>query len=192
MKFSRFFLKLIAALSASTLLSSVCVILRVTEAQSVELVPPSATKQLKANLSIEQIDQITFLLTEADNMSQSQLTAVDWYNRGVEKLNSGDNQGAIEDYTQAIRLDPNYAHAYNNRGLARYNLGDNQGAIEDYTQGINIDPNDADAYNNRGVARYELGDNQGGIEDLEKAAELFRQQGDPRAAELEETIRKMK
>jgi len=63
---------------------------------------------------------------------------------------------------------------------------------EVFTLTPNIDPNFATAYNNSAVARSQLGYNQEAIENLEKAAELFRQQGDPRAAELEETIRKMK
>ena len=66
------------------------------------------------------------------------------------------------------------------------------GAIEDYNQGISIDPNLALAYRNRGIARRKLGDNQGAIKDLEKAAELLRQQGDPRVAEVEELIRQMR
>ncbi|MER3493461.1 MAG: hypothetical protein C4323_14700, partial [Mastigocladus sp. ERB_26_2] len=52
-----------------------------------------------------------------------------------------------------------------------------KGAIADYTSALKINPNYADAYYNRGIARYNLGDNQGAIADLQKAAELFRQQG---------------
>ena len=67
----------------------------------------------------------------------------------------------IDDYNQAIKLDPNYAYAYNNRGNARYNLGDKQGAIDDYTQAIKLDPNYAKAYYNRGIARSNLGITRG-------------------------------
>ena len=97
-------------------------------------------------------------ITVADNQSESELTADDWNNRGLEKQNSGDFTGAIEDYTEGINIDPNYALAYYNRG----------------------------------VARNELGDITGAIEDLEKAAELLRQQGDPRAAQVEEGIRQIR
>ncbi|WP_242056153.1 tetratricopeptide repeat protein [Nostoc flagelliforme] len=34
-------------------------------------------------------------------------------------LNTKDFQGAITDYNQAIKINPNYALAYNNRGNAR-------------------------------------------------------------------------
>ena len=41
-------------------------------------------------------------------------------------------QGLIADYDQALRLNPDYAHAYYNRGIAKSGLGDKQGAISDY------------------------------------------------------------
>ena len=61
----------------------------------------------------------------------SQLTAIDYYNRGLSKGNSEDYQGAIADYNQAIKLQPDDATAYNNRGLAKSESGDIKGAIAD-------------------------------------------------------------
>jgi tetratricopeptide (TPR) repeat protein len=95
-----------------------------------------------------------------------------YYKRGVDRSKLGDKQGAIDDFTQAIQIDPNFAQAYHNRGLARYLLGDKQGAIDDYTQAIHIDPNNAYAYNNRGLARYLLGDKQGAIDDYTQAIHI--------------------
>ena len=39
-----------------------------------------------------------------------------YMNRGEEFLNSGDYDGAIENFNLAIKLDPNYAKAYYYRG----------------------------------------------------------------------------
>ena len=47
-------------------------------------------------------------------------------------------QKAIEDYTQAIRINPNNVIAYRNRGEARFNLGDIQGAIQDLRKAASL------------------------------------------------------
>src|SRR5258708_37251353 len=46
-------------------------------------------------------------------------------NGGNARAAKGDNDRAIADYNEAIRLDPNYTHAYFNRGLAYAAKGDN-------------------------------------------------------------------
>jgi tetratricopeptide (TPR) repeat protein len=43
---------------------------------------------------------------------------------------------------------------------------------------MKIDPNNALAYINRGITRARLGNKQEAIQDSQKAAELFRKQGD--------------
>ncbi len=101
-----------------------------------------------------------------------QLTAEEWFNSAYNKGESGDYQGAIADYNQAINIKPDYADAYLNRGNAKKNLGDKQGAIADYNQAINIKPDYADAYNNRGIAKKNLGDKQGAIADYNQAINI--------------------
>ena len=53
-------------------------------------------------------------------------------NRGMARIKLGDNRGAIADYNEAVRINPNYDKAYYNRGNAHSDLGDWQGAIGDY------------------------------------------------------------
>ncbi|MFM5956144.1 MAG: tetratricopeptide repeat protein, partial [Dolichospermum sp.] len=72
----------------------------------------------------------------------------------------------------------------------RNDLGDKQGAIDDYTQAIKINPNYAQAYGNRGIAKAQSGDKQGAREDLQRAAQLFKAQGD--TAWYEETMKLLK
>ena len=59
---------------------------------------------------------------------------------------------AIEAYSHAINLKPDFSEAYNNRGIAYCSMDEHDKAIEDYDTAIKIDPKHAKAYNNRGVA----------------------------------------
>jgi tetratricopeptide (TPR) repeat protein/S1-C subfamily serine protease len=95
-----------------------------------------------------------------------------YYNRGNVRYDLGDKPGAIDDFNQAIKINPNLAQAYYNRGNVRYDLGDKPGAIDDYTLAIKINPNLAQAYYNRGIVRYELGDKPGAIDDYTLAIKI--------------------
>jgi len=59
---------------------------------------------------------------------------------------------AISDYTEAIRINPNFTEAYFWRGVSYFRLQSYNKAIEDFSQAIRINPNYADAYNERGKA----------------------------------------
>jgi Flp pilus assembly protein TadD len=63
------------------------------------------------------------------------------------------NDRAIEDYTAALRIDPNYAKAYSNRGVAYYNKEDYRRARADYEKALQLDPNDTIARNNLELLR---------------------------------------
>ncbi|BAZ33474.1 hypothetical protein NIES4074_59880 (plasmid) [Cylindrospermum sp. NIES-4074] len=95
-----------------------------------------------------------------------------YLNQSAVHILSGDLKRAIEDSSQAIRLNPNYALAYNNRGFARLLSGDLKEAIEDFTQALRIDPSLAITHNNRGLARFKIGDLKGAIEDFTQALRI--------------------
>ncbi|MEG5042051.1 MULTISPECIES: tetratricopeptide repeat protein [unclassified Microcoleus] len=98
--------------------------------------------------------------------------AEDFLIQGEEKYRKGDRQGAIEDLSKAIGLNPNYAEAYYNRGILRYVSGDKQGAIADFNEVLRINPNLFQAYVNRGNARDDSGDSQGAIADYNEALRI--------------------
>ncbi len=50
-------------------------------------------------------------------------TAKSYFEIGYEKFKQGDLKGAIQDYTKAIELNPQYAEVYHNRGLTKLYLG---------------------------------------------------------------------
>ncbi|MDR2592497.1 MAG: tetratricopeptide repeat protein [Chitinispirillales bacterium] len=95
-----------------------------------------------------------------------------YFTSGNAKFTLSDYQGAIDDYSKAIEIDPQDAGVYFNRGIAKSELSDYKGAIEDYSKAIEIDPQDAEAYVNRGAAKSDLSDYKGAIEDYSKAIEI--------------------
>ena len=87
------------------------------------------------------------------------------------KLRAHDLDGAIEDATGAIALDPKLAAAWVNRGAARLTKDDLDGAIEDMTRAIELDPTIAVAWMDRGAAREEKHDPEGALADYTHAIE---------------------
>ena len=75
-----------------------------------------------------------------------------FYNRGNARAELWDLGGAIADYTEAIRLNPEFLSAFNNRGNARADQGDLNGAIADFSEAIRLNPQNVSAFNNRGFA----------------------------------------
>ncbi|MEK7484454.1 MAG: tetratricopeptide repeat protein, partial [Planctomycetota bacterium] len=95
-----------------------------------------------------------------------------FYKRGQQKYELRDYEGAIQDYTEAIHLNPRFVLAYNNRGIAKFEKGDVDGAIQDYTQAIRINPQFVLAYNNRGFTKQAKGDFNGAIQDCTEALRI--------------------
>jgi tetratricopeptide (TPR) repeat protein len=79
---------------------------------------------------------------------------------------------SIEDFTQAIRLDPNSAQAYRERGVAYSDRGDQNHAIMDLDQAIRLSPNYILAYNNRGNIYRRRGEYDRAIADYNYAIRL--------------------
>jgi serine protease Do len=100
------------------------------------------------------------------------LRADDFFLRAGYKVREGNISAAIADYTQAIKLNPNYTAAYTSRGIARSAIRDEAGAIADLNRAITLNPNLADAYTSRGLIKSQQGDTQGAIIDYTQAVKL--------------------
>ena len=94
------------------------------------------------------------------------------HSRGTARLQLGDEQGAVTDFSSVLRNDPKNTLAYVNRGLARLELGETQKAITDFTRAVSLEPNLAMGYHHRGFARYLLGNKEGARRDWDTAAIL--------------------
>ncbi len=96
----------------------------------------------------------------------------DFYVQAVTKALDRDYQGAVEDYTQAIELNPNFVEAYIKRAATRFKLGDDRGALKDCSEALRINPDLAQSYYYQGRARYRLGYTQAAIEAYTQAIRL--------------------
>jgi tetratricopeptide (TPR) repeat protein len=106
------------------------------------------------------------------------INASDWLNYGNQLWRFEQNEEAINAFEKAIALQSDFYQAYYGKGSAlRNELKEYPKAIADFNQAIYLNPEDADAYGNRGLVYSQLGDRENAIADLEKAAQLFCQQG---------------
>jgi tetratricopeptide (TPR) repeat protein len=102
-------------------------------------------------------------------VQEEELSAQTYFERGFSAV---DPDEKIRFYTEAIRLKPDYADAYNSRGNTRQTNGDVEGSLKDYDEAIRLKPDLANAYNNRGNTRQTNGDVEGALRDYDEAIRL--------------------
>ncbi len=102
----------------------------------------------------------------------TQNLAITFSNRGNAWRSKGENDRAMADYNEAIRLNPQNSIAYTNRGIAWRGNSASDRAIADYTEAVRLDPKNAIAYYNRGIERRGKGDNDRAIADYTEAIRL--------------------
>ena len=97
-----------------------------------------------------------------------------WYTKGVYlQTEVGDNQAAVESYSRAIEINPEYLAALFNRGLAYKSLGRLDKAIADFETVVELKNGEApQALYNLGLIAIDEGDTELGDEYLQKAYEL--------------------
>jgi len=100
-------------------------------------------------------------------------TASAFVNRGTLHLVRGENDKAINDFSQAIKADPALAAAYNDRGVALSATHRSVDAIRDFSQALALKADNADqVLFNRAIAYEDSGDLKHAYIDYRKAAEL--------------------
>lgn len=97
--------------------------------------------------------------------------AIEYYNEGKIKSQTGNWKSAIELYSKAIENYPKEdsilkSEAYYNRGLNNRYLNNLKNAISDYTEAIKFNHSYYKAYNNRGFVKLQTGDYAGAILDF--------------------------
>lgn len=80
---------------------------------------------------------------------------------------------AVELYSKALELKPDYFKALFNRGFAYDKLGEYDMAIKDYQRAISVEPQNAYAYYNIAISLDKKGDYQSTIENFTKAISIL-------------------
>jgi tetratricopeptide (TPR) repeat protein len=107
--------------------------------------------------------------------------------RGLRELKADANQDAIEDFSDAIVLDPNLAEAYHQRAIARFAAGDNVGAIADIQATLQHEPRDFAAFETLAAIAEARKDWKGAYEAWLKVLEI-----DPKTPGGEERLKDLK
>ena len=113
-----------------------------------------------------------FARQNSQDVPYTQLSSVQYHQRGYEASQRGEYESAIADYSEAIRINPNDATVYYNRGTSSYRIGRYESAIADFDEAIRINPNDERFYNNRGLAKTDFRQYESAIADFDEAIRI--------------------
>ena len=144
-----------------------------------------------------------FAQQHGQNAPYTQLAASQYRKIGVQKIEKGKFEEAIDAFNEAIKIDPTSEWSdYQNRGAARQRLLDQSGAtsineyegvIADYTEAINLNPNTPVSYYQRGALIADRGKAHEAFPDLEKALPIAERIGDENfIARIKQKLRELK
>ena len=91
------------------------------------------------------------------------------YNHGVALLAKGDTDGAIADFNESARLNPQHHFSFYARASAYYKKQDFEAAAADINTAIRLDPTYTEAYVLRGNIAWATGDIDQAIADFQTA-----------------------
>jgi tetratricopeptide (TPR) repeat protein len=117
-----------------------------------------------------QINGCTALI-QAGQDTMKNLSVI-YNSRGVAYDDKGNYERAIQDFSEAIRLDPNSEIAYYGRGYAYKKKGDYDRAIQDFNEAIHLNPSFERAYYDRGNAYIDKDDYDRAIQEFDDAIRL--------------------
>lgn len=94
------------------------------------------------------------------------------FERGMDVFVNDDFSESVEEFTKAIKIDPDFALAYVSRGAALMKMQKIEESIADFNHAIKLDPDYPKTYHLRGLARAEVEDHEGALEDFGNAIDL--------------------
>ena len=102
----------------------------------------------------------------------SQDDAFDFITRGFESIDLNDYQGAIDEFSRAIDIDPLQTIAWNGRGIAHNMLGENTEALDDFSEVLRLEPGNLTVRVNRAKVYIELGEYDEAMSDLDNVISI--------------------
>ena len=100
--------------------------------KALERTPPNPTQLLFARAAVREKYDPAKAITDYDTLIEELPSSHDAYlRRGLSKVSIGNSQSAINDFTQAIRINPQLVEPYQARMSAYIVLGDRQAAAKD-------------------------------------------------------------
>ena len=104
-----------------------------------------------------------------DNVAKNPKAWLAYSNLGDSLSHAGRFPEAIEQYDQALEINPDYAEAHSNLGVVLFREGKIQDAIHQYEEAIRINPNFPGAHCNLGIAWLQTGRTAGAITQYQQA-----------------------
>ena len=99
-------------------------------------------------------------------------TSLELNKEGMHKFNLKKYDEAIDLFTSAIKLNPDFKEAYANRGTAYFKNKDYSYAITDLNKAIELDTTDFENFNSRGIVFDAIKEYKKAISDYTKATDL--------------------
>ncbi len=137
--------------------------------------------QKKANNALKEVEKLKRELADSKRNKETinqydhavrELNAADLIEQGVVLSKNGRLIGAINNFTKAIKMNPQYSWAYYHRGIAYKKISNYKQSITDFNKVIEIDPSFSWAYYHRGLAYGKIGNKKQALNDYREAAQL--------------------
>jgi tetratricopeptide (TPR) repeat protein len=129
-------------------------------------------KRPDCEIILRETSELPIKKMHSQKPSKTEAESTSFYNTGIAKLKNLNFQGAIADFSEAIRLNPKNSKAYCSRAIAKINLSDFDGAKSDCTVAIELDPIFVLAFNSRGSANLRQGEIREAISDFSEGIRI--------------------
>lgn len=115
----------------------------------------------------ERIEKCTLVIDDAEQIAAIRAEA--FLNRGISREATDDLKGAIADFSESIRLNPEYASPYVYRGMALELDGQPEQALADLSQALKLEPDNVEALAARASINLAMGNTDEAIKDFSEA-----------------------